>query len=56
MLLLWKFDFKIIHKLGKNYFGANFLSRAALVYDQSNLNDQFPDAKLFKLEGDTEWA
>ena len=49
MLLLQEFDFKVIHRPGKRHFGADFLSRAAPEDVEDILNDQLPDASIFKI-------
>ena len=54
MLLLQEFDFKIIHRPGKKHFGADFLSRAAPVQETEPINDELPDAQLFRIEMDSD--
>ena len=47
MLLLQEFDFKIIHKPGRRLFGADFLSRATLEGETTDIQSNLPDAALF---------
>ena len=44
MLLLQEFDFKIIHRPKKKQFGADFLSKAAIVVKEVQMSDDLPDA------------
>ncbi|MCO5575778.1 hypothetical protein L7F22_029583 [Adiantum nelumboides] len=50
MLLLQEFEFKIIHKPGKNHFGAYFLSRATPEIGKTGISDELPDAPLFGIQ------
>ena len=52
MLLLQEYNFKIIHKPGKNHFGADFLSRATPAGEVESLQTELPDAALFRMEVD----
>ena len=58
MLLLqefdFKIDFKIIHRPGKKHFGTDFLSRAAPATSEEPVNDELPDAQLFRIEIDSD--
>ena len=56
MLLLQEFDYKIIHKLGRNHFGVDFLSRATPEGETTDIQSNLPDAELFHIELDTEGA
>ena len=56
MLLLQEYDFKIIHKPGKNHFGADFLSRATPAGDENSLQIELPNATLFRVEVNTDGA
>ena len=56
MLLLQEYDFKIIHKPGKNYVGADFLSRATPAGEEDSLQTELPDATLFRVEVNTDGA
>ena len=48
------FEFKVIHKLGKNHFGVDFLSRATPKKSQSGIDDRLLDAHLFGIKRDME--
>ena len=52
MLILQKFDFKIIHKPGKSHFGTDFLSKVALVNNPTPIHEKLLDGQFFKTEFD----
>ena len=49
-----RYNFKIIHKPGKNHFGADVLSRATPAEEVESLQTELPDAALFRMEVDME--
>ena len=50
LLLFQEFDFEIVVKLGQLNVGPNHLSRIKTGEEPTNIDDAFPDAKLFRVD------
>jgi hypothetical protein len=55
LLLFQKFDFEVIVKPGKLNAGLDNLSRITNGEEPTNLEDNFPDAQLFSVQGVDEY-